>query len=91
MIGAGAVWAVLIRPWLWWTAVVQVVRLCPRGWWRSAPFLPVPRRDYLEFRWVTQYGGDPGDGPLRVRSRDVVDYLHWCRAWNSQRNRSTVR
>lgn len=85
MIGIGAVWAVLRRPWLWWTAILQIVRLCPSGWWRSAPFLPVPRRDYIEFRLVTQYGGDWETGLNRARAEDVVDYLRWCRTWNSGR------
>lgn len=85
MLGFDSVWAVLIRPRLWWTAVVQMVRLCPRGWWRHKPFLPVPGADYMEFRLVTQYGGDPSVRTARVRPGDVVDYLRWCRDWNRGR------
>ena len=62
--------------------MVQMVRLCPRGWWRQRPFLPVPRADYIEFRLVTQYGGDPATSGIRPAVHDVLDYLRWCRAWN---------
>lgn len=76
--------AVLVRPWLWWTAMVQLVRMTPRGWWRRRPFLPVPTADYLEFRLVTQYGGDAGHARAAVERHDVVNYLEWCRAWNKR-------
>ena len=75
--------AVIARPWLWFTAVRQVVRLAPDRWWARAPFLPVPRADYLEFRLVTQYGGGHGAPGSAVRAVDVVDYLEWCREWNA--------
>lgn len=71
--------AVLLRPSLWWTAVRQAGRLAPRGWWRRAPFLPVPPADYLEFRLVTQYGGGHGEPRGEIRAIDVVDYLQWCK------------
>lgn len=77
--------AVLVRPGLWLTALVQVHRLAPRGWWRRPPFLPLPPADYSEFRMVTQYGGKYlADGGRAVPS-DVVDYLAWCRDWNRRR------
>jgi hypothetical protein len=68
---------VAVRPWLWATAVRQVVRLAPEGWWRRPPHLPVPAADYLAFRLATMYGGE-GHAP---EPADVVAYLHWCRAW----------
>ncbi|HEX4979989.1 MAG TPA: hypothetical protein VFV35_07985, partial [Acidimicrobiales bacterium] len=34
--------AVLAHPSLWSTAVIQLGRLAPRGWWRRTPFLPLP-------------------------------------------------
>lgn len=76
--------AVIVRPWLWITAVTQASRLAPRGWWRTSPFLPVPSRDYMEFRLVTQYGGGHGVARGSIRSEDVVDYLQWCRRWSSE-------
>ena len=77
--------AVAARPWLWWAAVRQVFRLAPRGWWRRRPFLPVPSQDYLEFRLVTQYGGDPREARPDIATKDVLDYLRWCRDWNDGR------
>jgi hypothetical protein len=73
---AGAL-AVARRPSLWTTAIRQLARLAPTGWWRRAPFLPVPDADYLRFRLVTAYGGSGG----QPRPEDLITYLHWCRAW----------
>lgn len=69
-----AVFAVVARPDLWWTALRLTVVLSPRGWWRRPPYLPVPSRGYLRFRAVTAYGSDRPPSP-----RDIVDYLAWCR------------
>ena len=68
-------WAVAARPSLWGTALRQWKRTTPRRWWRSSPFLPLPRRDYVEFRLVTQYG-DQGHAPV---PEDVLNYLMWCK------------
>jgi len=48
----------------------------PRDWWRRSPHLPLPSREYLRFRIVTQYG-DPDADP---EGQDLVRYLEWCRA-----------
>lgn len=77
-IPARALWAVVRRPWLWWTALVVALRLAPTGWWRRAPHLPLPDPAYLRFRMVTAYGGE-GDAP--ADPDDLVTYLQWCRAW----------
>ncbi len=73
--GASIFVAVLCRPSLWATALTQVVRLTPRRWWARAPFLPVPTREYIRFRVLTQYGE-------RGHTLDVVDvlsYLRWLK------------
>jgi hypothetical protein len=67
--------AILRRPRLWPVAVRQWRRTTPAGWWRRRPFLPVPTREYLGFRLLTQYG----DSDARASSADVVNYLGWCR------------
>ena len=67
--------AVVPHPSLWWVALRQAHRLAAPGWWRRPPFLPVPDRDYLRFRMVTQYG-DPDHAP---EPEDLVAYLRWCR------------
>ncbi|CAB4878283.1 unannotated protein [freshwater metagenome] len=71
--------AVACRPRLWATAVRQMWRTAAPGWYRRAPFLPVPAGEYLRFRLVTQYG----DAHHRPEVADVVNYLAWCRQWNS--------
>ena len=70
--------AVLRRPSLWITAARQARRTATAGWWRRAPFLPVPSGDYLRFRMVTQYG----DADRQPDADDVVAYLAWCRDWD---------
>jgi len=69
--------ALAVHPELWATAVRQITVLAVAGWWRRAPFLPIPDRAYLRFRMQTAYG-DPDRGP---DPHDVITYLHWCRAW----------
>ena len=69
--------AVVVRPSLWATALRQILVLAPDGWWRTAPFLPLPDRAYFRFRMQTMYG-DPDRAP---EPADVVTYLHWCRSW----------
>jgi len=73
--GRAAVAAVALRPQLWSTAVVQLLRLAPTGWWRHRPFLPLPDADYLRFRLQTQYG-DPDHEP---EPDDVVRWLEWSK------------
>ena len=68
--------ALVRRPDLWGTAVVQAFRLARPGWWHRPPFLPLPDRDYLRFRLETQYGGDGTDH--EPEPADLVTYLHWC-------------
>ena len=76
-----------VRPGLWATAIGQVFRLSPTGWWRRAPFVPRPDPAYVQFRVATQYGvGAPGGSgagsePAAAPSpSDVVEYLQWCRS-----------
>ena len=71
--------AVARRPWLWSTAVRQVIALTPSGWWRRRPWLPVPDPAYMHFRLVTQYG----DGDHPPEPDDVVTYLRWCRSFRA--------
>lgn len=63
--------AVLGHPALW----PVVFWLVPRRWWRRWPPVPVPPREYAEFRLETMYGA--GAGPLG--DDDLVRYLKWCR------------
>ena len=67
---------VLRHPGLWVGALGAMVRLAPSGWWRRAPFLPLPDPAYWRFRLVTAYGGDGDESALRAD--DVAGYLRWC-------------
>ena len=72
-----ALGAVVGRPSLWPIALRQWGRLVPPGWWRRRPFLPVPAREYVAFRMLTQHG----DSRAGVTGPDVVNYLRWCQDW----------
>ena len=72
----GAARVLIVRPSLWPTAVVQARRFAPDGWWRRAPFLPVPDADLLAFRATTQYG----DSHHPATPDDLISWLEWCRA-----------
>lgn len=65
----------MVRPSLWPTALRQALRLARPGWWRRAPFLPVPDRAYVAFRLETHAGDDTA-----VTGAELVRYLRWCRA-----------
>jgi non-ribosomal peptide synthetase component F len=75
LINRSTVAAVVVRPRLWATAVVQLLALAPSGWWHRRPFLPLPDPDYYRFRLQTMYG----DADHAPEPRDVVTYLEWCR------------
>ena len=75
--------ALAVRPDLWSAGISQVRRLAPNGWYLRWPFLPLPAREYLEFRVLTQYG----DTQRSPEVRDVIDYLEWSRDWHSTAGR----
>jgi hypothetical protein len=72
---ATVVRAVVRHPGLWPASVQAIGRMVPPGWWRRAPYLPVPDADYWRFRMQTAYGDDWAGRPSE---RDVVAYLRWC-------------
>ncbi len=46
-----------------------------RRWYRRAPFLPLPPRDYIRWRMYTAYGSEDAVPPLE----DVVRFARWRR------------
>lgn len=46
-----------------------------RGWWRVAPFLPVPDPTYLRWRMYTAYGSEAAVPPVE----DVIRFARWRR------------
>jgi hypothetical protein len=67
--------ALLARPDLWLAAFGVVSRMAAPGWWRTAPYLPLPADRLWVFRMVTAYG-DPDAEPA---PEDLLSYLQWCR------------
>lgn len=80
VVSLSTIGAVVRRPDLWITAVVQAWRLVPRR--RS-----VRGHSYVDFRMHTQYGNDTARVTGRRRADDVVAYLGWCREWNAMLRR----
>ena len=78
-----AVRALLPHPALWATALVQVVRLAPVGWWRRWPPVPRPDPGWTAFRLETQYG----DKDAVAAGEDLVAWVAWCRAMAPSRRR----
>jgi len=46
-----------------------------RGWWRRAPFLPLPPAEYVRWRMLTAYGDEHAVPPVD----DVVRFARWRR------------
>jgi hypothetical protein len=78
--------AIVTRPWLWWIAIRQALRIARPAWWRHAPFLPVPDAEYLRFRLETGYGE-----VIVPPAADLVSYLEWCAEARAGRPRAIAR
>lgn len=66
----------LSRPELWGTVFYQIYLLIPNRWWTKPPFLPLPTKEYINFRLLTAYGSQEGS----IDPQDLVDYLQWCKS-----------
>ena len=49
-------------------------RFRKREWYRKAPFLPLPSREYLRWRMYTAYGSEDFVPP----ADDVIRYARWA-------------
>ena len=81
LIGAVAS-ALVTKPGLWPTALVQMRRFAPDRWWARRPFLPTPDPELVAFRATTQYG----ERDRTTDAEDVITWLRWCRS-EAQRQR----
>ena len=68
--------ALIRRPTLWLEATRAFAALTPSRWWARPPFVPVPRRSYLQWRLQTAYGS-AGASPEPI---DVIRFLEWRKA-----------
>jgi len=71
----GAFLAVLRRPGLWRTAFEAYRKMLPNAWHSTAPYLPIPAREFVDFRMHTFFGDE------RPVPGELVSYLDWLKAW----------
>ena len=67
--------AIIIRPRIWKSALVQIWRLAPNQWYRYYPYLPIPAKEWIDFRLQTAYGTTEIVPP----PEDVINFLEWTR------------
>ncbi len=65
-----------LRPALARALLVVAWRFRDRRWWRRAPFLPLPAREYVRWRMYTAYGDAEAIPPVD----DVIRYARWAAA-----------
>ncbi len=63
----------LKRPRLWPALISAAWAFRPRGWYRKAPFLPLPSKPYMRWRLETAYG-DPDAVPPAV---EIERFVTW--------------
>lgn len=74
---AGSARSVAGRPDLWSTAVNVARHHVPTRWWTRRPFLPIPDRGWMDFRFETAFGDVDG----RPDREQLIEYLEWSRSW----------
>jgi hypothetical protein len=62
-----------------WALLRFYFRITPANWYRHAPFLPVPPRDYIEWRFHTAYGKNRP--PIGTVLRDIWQLGDWLRTF----------
>jgi cytochrome c biogenesis factor len=67
--------AVVVRPYLWATAIGAWFAFTPLGWWKRWPFLPIPDRSVVDWRVTTAYG----QPDMTLATNDMLSYLQWRR------------
>lgn len=64
----------LRHPWVARDLLLVAWRFRARHWWKKAPFLPLPEREYVRWRMHTAYGDHDAVPP----ADDVVRYARWA-------------
>jgi hypothetical protein len=75
----GLYWHLALRALVNPRLAVDLLRLTwsfrARDWYKHPPFLPLPPRDYMQWRMFTAYG----DANAVPPPRDVVNFARWRR------------
>jgi hypothetical protein len=71
---------ILVQPTLVLLLLRAGWRFRARGWWRRAPFLPLPPAEYLAWRFHTAYG----DGGAAPEIDEITRYLRWVVRMNQR-------
>jgi hypothetical protein len=66
-----------------WALLRFYCRLAPRGWYRKPPFLPIPPRNYVQWRLRTAYGKNKP--PLPHIARDLWQFGDWLRNFDKRK------
>lgn len=77
----------LRRPRLIFAMLRVAWRFRARGWWRRPPFLPVPPREYVDWRMHTAYG-DSGRDPSAA---EMDRYIRWANRMHGTRRAGVHR
>jgi hypothetical protein len=64
---------ILVRPRTWPLLLGAAWRFRRRDWYRHPPFLPLPSREYMQWRLHTAFG----DEKATPTATDLVSYLEW--------------
>jgi len=71
--------ALTLRALLWPPLALDLLTLCwafrRRNWWRRFPPLPLPDREYLDWRLHTAYGEEREVPPVE----DIIRFARWRR------------
>lgn len=62
------------RPRLLGSLLRAAWRFRARGWWRRPPFLPLPPREYLDWRMHTAYG----EGDRDPSTDELSRFVRWA-------------
>ena len=54
-------------------------RITPSDWYKRVPFLPIPPRDYLQWRFHTAYG--KSRSPIGTMLKDIWQLGDWLRTF----------
>ena len=71
--------AIVVRPWLWATAIGAMFALAPERLRTQKLYLPIPDADVIKWRKATAYGSSSA----AMTPHDVVSYLEWRRTARS--------